>query len=499
VFVGAGPGAHDLLTVRAVACLREADVIVHDRLVPDELFAAVATTAERIPAPAPPAGTDRGTAVGQLLVELAARGRVVVRLKGGDSGIFSRLEEELEPLQAMGIAVEFVPGVTAALAAAAAAGVPLTSREAASSLTLVTGHDADGKSPALDFRRLASVPGTIAVYMGVEQAAHWSEALVAGGLDPATPVTIVGQCSWPDERIAASTLARCATDLAAGGWLPPAVLLVGQACRTAPSGPLANAGVLVTRPAGQADGLAALVRAAGGRCVHVPLVTIAPPASWEPLDEAIARADTFDWIVFASVNGVRGFVQRLRAAGRDGRALGTARLAVIGPATRDALESSGLVADLAPDDFRSEGLVEVLADGRPGSRFLLVRADRGRELLRQTLEARGHVVEEVTAYRSVPVERLDERRLAAVDAAGIEWVTVTSSRIAETAVRLFGPRMRRWRIASLSPVTTATLRRHGLEPAVEAREATMAGLVTAMVSSAGRVESAGGAPAARNA
>jgi len=498
VFIGAGPGAHDLLTVRATARLREADFIVHDRLVPEGLFTAIATSAECIPAPVPDAGEDRGAAVGRLLVELAASGRVVVRLKGGDAGIFSRLEEELEPLEAAGVAIEFVPGVTAALAAASAAGVPLTSRMSASSLTLVTGHDADGKSPALDFRRLATVPGTIAVYMGVEQAAHWSESLMAGGLDPATPVTIVGQCSWPDERIAASTLSRCAADLASGGWQPPAVLLVGQTCRTVRTGPLRAAGVLLTRPTGQVDALASFVRAAGGRCLHVPLVTIEPPSSWEALDAAIARADTFDWIVFASVNGVHAFVRRLRAGDRDGRALGTARLAVIGPATRDALESAGLVADLAPAEFSSEGLLEVLADSPPRSRFLLVRADRGRDVLRQTLKAGGHDVEEVTAYRSIPVERLDERRLAAIDAAGIDWVTVTSSRIAEAAVRIFGPRMRCWRIASLSPVTTATLRRHGLEPAVEAREATMAGLVAAMAAATGRVESAGDAPVARN-
>ena len=497
MFVGAGPGAHDLLTARAVTRLREADVIVHDRLVPDDLFAAVAAVAERIPAPEAVAGQDRGATIGRLLTELASRGRLVVRLKGGDPGIFSRLEEELEPLRTAGVAVEIVPGVTAALAAAAAAGVPLTSRASASSITLVTGHDADGKSPRVDLARLAAVPGTIAVYMGVEQAAHWSAALMAGGLDPATPVTIVGRCSWTEERIAVSTLERCAVDLSADGWQPPAVMLVGQACRTAQTRPLGV--VLVTRPAGQADELAGLVGAAGGRCLHEPLVAIAPPESWDPLDAAVERLDTYDWVVFASVNGVRGFMERLRAGGHDGRALGTARLAVIGPATREALESCGFVADLAPGDFSSEGLVDEFAGVPPRTRFLLVRADRGRELLRESLESLGHVVDEVAAYRSIPVERLDERRLAALDAAGIEWVTVTSSRIAETAVRLFGPRMRRWRIASLSPVTTATLRRHGLEPAVEAREATMAGLVDAMVAATGRVESAGGAPAARNA
>ena len=485
VFVGAGPGAPDLLTLRALECLRGADVIVYDRLVPPAILALADPGAECLPVPRGSEAcgdADPGETAGLLLARLAQEGRSVVRLKGGDPSVFARLVEELEPLREAGIAIEFVPGVTAALAAAAAAGVPLTSRSAASSLTILTGHEAGDKASGIDFHDLAAVPGTLAVYMGVEQMARWSADLMAAGKPVDTPVTIVSRCSWPEQRIATTTLEQCAADAVRLGWQAPAVIIVGEAAQPlVPPGPLAGRCVLITRPSGQGDELATLVRAAGGSCLHVPLVRIEPPASWSPLDAAIARADTYDWIVFASANGVRSFVARLRHAGRDARALGTARLAAIGPATGRELAAAGLRADLAPDTFSSEGLVEAFAAQPRGGRFLLVRADRGRDVLRNDLLARGHVVDEVVAYRSVSVERLDPETLAAVDRASIDWITITSSAIAEAAVRAFGDRLHRWRVASLSPITSATLVRAGVRVAAEAAEATAAELVAAIV------------------
>jgi uroporphyrinogen III methyltransferase/synthase len=485
VFVGAGPGAPDLLTIRALESLRTADVIVHDQLVPRAILDLASPAAEvlLVPRGSDACGdADPGEVAGRLLARLAREGRTVVRLKGGDPSVFARLVEELEPLRDAGIGVEFVPGVTAALAAAAAAGVPLTSRSAASSLTIVTGHAADDKTDGIDFCSLATVPGTLVVYMGVEQIAGWSADLLAAGKPGDTPVTVVSRCAWPDQQIACTTLDRCAADAARHGWQPPAVVIVGETAQPlAARGPLAGRCVLVTRPAGQGDELAALVRAAGGGCLHVPLVRIEPPESWAALDAAIARADTYDWVVCASANGVRAFVERLRHAGRDARALGTARLAAIGPATCRELGRAGLHADLAPDTFSSEGLVAAFADMPRGGRFLLVRADRGRELLRTELLARGHTVDEVAAYRTLPVEAVDPEILAAVERAGIGWITITSSAIAEAAVRVFGDRLHRWRVASLSPITSATLRRAGIAVAAEASEATAAGLLAAIM------------------
>jgi uroporphyrinogen III methyltransferase/synthase len=480
-FVGAGPGAADLLTLRAVDRLRAADVIVHDSLVPDRVLDEVNPAAERIQVdrdqdqrPSP------GTATGRLLARLVLEGRTVVRLKGGDPTVFARLTEELEPLRQAGVTVEFVPGITAALAAAAAAAVPLTSRDAASSVTLVTGREADGKADGIDFRSLADLPGTLAVYMGVEQVARWSRELLAAGLPADTPVTIVSRCSWPDQRIGGSTLGDCARDFETHGWRSPAVVLVGAKVPPA-SGPLLGQFVLATRPAGQEGELAAAIRAAGGECINVPLVRIADPPSWHPLDESIGRADTYDWIVFASGNGVRGFMRRLAALGLDGRALGTARLAAIGPATRRELEAAGYRCDLVPQTFSSEGLVAALAARTIRGRYLLVRADRGRDVLRRDLESHGHHVDEAVAYESLSVESLDSDTLAGLDATSVTWLTLTSPSVADAAVRLFGPRLRSWKIATISPLTSAALARYGLQPAAEAVEATATGLVDAIV------------------
>jgi len=302
--VGAGPGHPDLLTVRAVECLGRAEVVVHDGLVPLALLEAVGCRAERMLVPRTADGSDPGEATGRLLADLAAKGRTIVRLKGGDPAVFGRLAEELEPLRNAGIPFEIVPGVTAALAAAAAAGVPLTSRQAASSLTILTGHEADEKDEGLDFSTLAGLPGTLAIYMGVEQVQRWSQELISAGKPADTPVTVISRCSWPDQQIAVTTLGDCGAAFERSGWPAPAIVIVGDVAeprspQPASSHPLAGRRVLMTRPRGQGEDLAAAIAAHGGECIHAPVIRIDPPDSWEPLDRAIDAADTFDWIVFA--------------------------------------------------------------------------------------------------------------------------------------------------------------------------------------------------------
>ncbi|NCA11178.1 uroporphyrinogen-III C-methyltransferase, partial [bacterium] len=229
LFVGAGPGDPALLTLRALECLRQADVVVHDVLVPAAVLDAAGTHAERVPVPrAPSDAADPGIAVGRLLVDLVRKHRVVVRLKGGDPGVFARLAEEQQPLLEAGVPWEIVPGVTAAMAAAAVAGVPLTSRAAASSVTLLTGHEADDKGSTLDFESLARLPGTLVVYMGVEQVATWSRALIKAGRRGDTPVTLVSRCSWPDQRTCFTTLADCGSELDRRGWTAPAIVIIGE-------------------------------------------------------------------------------------------------------------------------------------------------------------------------------------------------------------------------------------------------------------------------------
>lgn len=509
IFVGAGPGRADLLTLRALDRLGNADVIVHDQLVPPAVLELAGSEAARISVSqllaVNASGTNPGRQLGRWLAELASPGRIVVRLKGGDPTVFARLQEELEPIGEREIPFEIVPGITAAAAAAAAAAVPLTARDTASSLTIVTGHEAASKAAAIDYRWLADTGGTVVFYMGVEQAALWSAALVQAGRPKNTPVTFVSRCSWADQRVVETTLSACDTVVQETGLQSPAIAIVGSrpaAATGAARGGLAGRRLLVTRPAGQADEMIAEVGLRGGEAVHIPLIEIGPAPDPAAVEAAVAAAWSYDWIVFASGNGVRAFADCLRRSGRDARALGTARLAAIGPATRDALTACGLACDLVPDCYRSEGVLAAIADSCRRGRFLLIRADKGRELLRQQLEAAGHHVDEIAAYTSRPLAALsqeDDRRLRQFPC---DWIVLTSSSIATAAVRLFGRRLNTWKIASISPITSATLAAAGYRPTVEAAAATATAILDAIEASErqptapGQENEAGGAKAA---
>jgi len=500
-FVGAGPGDPQLLTLRALRCLQEADVIVHDSLVPPAVLDAASTLAERIPVVRgsgegshgidPAAGADRqplaaidpGEATGRLLAKLAGGGRRVVRLKGGDPTVFARLAEELQPLREAGIPIEIVPGVTAAVAAAAAAGVPLTSRSDASSLTLTTGHRADAEG-GCDFPSLARLPGTLVVYMGLERIDAWTKSLLAAGADPATPVVAVSRCGWPDEKMRATTLAGLRDDSQLRGWPSPAVIIVGRVASVAgrePASPgrLAGRRVLVTRPAGQAGLFAAALAAEGAECLHRPVMTIEPPPQPDLLEEAVRQAASFDWIVFSSVNAVAAFTDQLGQWG-DARLLGTARLAAVGERTAAELAQRGLACDLLPQVQSSEGLLEAFASVPPGGRFLLLQADRGRETLQRQLAGRGHQVDRVAAYATRDVEALEPGEHEQLAKAGIDWIVFTSPAITAAAVRLFRDLLPGWRVACNSPASAERLAAEGLTATVVSAEPTMASLVEAI-------------------
>lgn len=495
-FVGAGPGAADLLTVRALRLLESADAVLYDVLVPPHLLGSLRPEVERIPVCRndPSTGTrliDPGAEVGKRLVRLAQAGRRVVRLKGGDPLVFARFAEETRPLQEAGIPFDVVPGITAATAAAAAVQTPLTSRSHAASVTLITGHRGDhaashaDRPPTEDFARLASLPGTIVVYMGLEKIGQWSQALLDAGCRGDRPVAVISRCAWPDERRCTTTLAELCSDETIRTWPSPAVILVGDVisasgesgpcCRT----PLAGQTVLVTRPAGQAADVLKQLHGAGAHGICVPVVEIVPPASWEPLDAAIREAWSYDWIVFSSANGVEAFANRLAAAG-DARLLGTARLAAVGPKTAAALAEHRLACDLVPATHSAAGLVDAMASEPPGRRFLLIQADRGRDTLQAELAARQHEVQRVTGYISRDVPQLDDNAENQLNQHQIDWVMLSSPAITTSAIQLFGDRLANWKTACNSQAAADLLASHGLQATVISSTPSMAALIEAM-------------------
>jgi uroporphyrinogen III methyltransferase / synthase len=489
--VGAGPGDPQLITLRGRDLLARADVVLHDYLVNPEVLQHAASAAELICLGRH--GRESlwsAEAIHERLVREATAGKVVVRLKSGDPLVFGRAAGELESLTQAGIPFEIVPGITAALAAASYAGVPLTDRQCASAVAFVTGQQTPNKADdALDYAQLAQFPGTLVFYMGVTTAREWTSQLMAAGMPGDRPVALIRRCSWPNQEVL-----RCRLDEVAQRvtpytrFPPPVVAIVGEVARAIPSWnwferrPLFGQTIVVTRPSPQSADLQRRLAELGAEVLVQPAIEIQDPLSWQPVDHAIERLSDYHDLVFSSANGVEKFLQRLWSQGRDLRALGGVRLAAIGPGTAHALTQFHLRVDVQPeDDFRAESLVACLAPSAVGRRMLLIRASRGREVLAEGLRSAGAAVDQVVAYQSVDVPALDvdvARRLSQVEN---PWITITSSTIARSAARLLqGVTGTDARWATLSPLTSAALRELGIEPTVEADDATMDGLVQAL-------------------
>ncbi len=484
--VGAGPGDPGLLTLRGRQCLERADVVLYDYLA-NPLILAHAGKAELISLGRH--GRDRilpQEEINRLMVERALAGQVVVRLKGGDPAVFARAGEELEALAAAGVPFEMVPGVTAAIAAASYTGIPITHRDQASAVALITGRERDDKPASdLDFDALAKFPGTLVFYMGVTTAKEWTAALIAAGKPADTPVAIVRRCSWPDQQTITTTLGEVNSVIEARRLRPPAITIVGPVTRLGldydwfTHRPLSGVSVLVARPLAQIAPVRAQLAELGAEVLSAPAIEITDPADWQPVDAALARVADFDWLVFSSANGVERLLNRLLIKS-DLRALAHIRIAAIGPGTAEALVRYHLKADLVPKEYRAESLAEDLSMRARGRKFLLARASRGREVLAEELIAAGGQVEQVVVYTSRDIERPPAPIAERMVAGRVDWVLVTSSAIARSLVRMFGDELRRSRLASISPVTSATLRELGFEPAVEAEPYTLPSLVGAI-------------------
>lgn len=488
--IGAGPGDPGYITLRGVECLGQADVVLYDYLVNPAILRHVRADAELICL-----GKHGQTRIwsqeeiNSQLVTLAQQGKVVARLKSGDPTIFARAAEELNVLAAAGVRCEIVPGVTAAVAVGSCAGIPLTHRDYASAVALVTGHEDGGKeTTALDYPALARFPGTLVFYMGVTTVRQWTTELIAAGKPSDTPAAIVRRCSFADQQTILCRLDEVAQRMTEPEKMrPPVLVVVGEVSRAIhrhdwfEQRPLFGKRIVVTRPSGQCEGLARPLRDLGAEVLWQPAIRIEPPEDWSAIDAELAHLGRYDWLAFSSANGVRLFLDRLLATGRDMRALGKSEIAAIGPGTAEELARYHLKADAIPDEFRAESLAEALKGDAAGAQFLLIRASRGREVLAERLAAAGGVVSQVVVYRSTDVTQPDEHVAELLATGKIDWITVTSSAIARSLVNLFGDELRKSRLASISPVTTATLEELGFPPAAEAAEYTMPGVVRAIL------------------
>jgi uroporphyrinogen III methyltransferase / synthase len=473
--VGAGPGDPGLLTVRGAEVLAGADVVVHDRLAESSLLDLAPPSAERIDVGKSPGAPVPQTDINALLVERGQAGKQVVRLKGGDPFVFGRGGEEAEALRAAGVPFEVVPGITSAVAVPAYAGIPVTHRGLATSFTVVTGHSRHAADSDVDWDALARAGGTIVVLMGVAHRAEIAARLVAGGLAPATPVAAVRWGTRPGQRTVRTTLGG----LHAVELEPPVTLVIGKVAaldlRWFEDRPLLGRRVVVTRARRQASGLADRLRRAGAEVVLVPTIEIvAAGDGGAALAAAAARVREFDWVVLTSANAVENLFAYLH----DARALGDTKVAAVGRATADALTARGVVTDLVPERAVGEALVAALPQPRPGGRVLVPQGALARDTVAEGLAAAGWAVEVVEAYRTVPATPSADVLAAAAKGDAIAF---TSGSTVESYLDAAGSPAVPPVVACIGPVTAATAAERGLGVTVVAGEATVDGLVAALV------------------
>jgi uroporphyrinogen III methyltransferase/synthase len=489
--VGAGPGDPGLMTRRSLELIADADSIYYDRLIPDGALDGAREDAELIyVGKQPGVPSVPQDEIGERLIEAAKAGRSVVRLKGGDPFVFGRGGEEGEALRAAGVEFEVVPGVTAGVAATAYAGIPVTHRDDASAVAFVTGHeDPEKAETALDWPALAAFPGTLVFYMGVKRLSENAASLIAGGRDPEQPAAAIERGTWPGQRTVTATLGTIAASVEREAIKAPALIVIGDVAARREElhwlerRPLHGRTVVVTRARAQASGVAKTLQGLGAQVVELPAIRI---ESLTGTDEARAAAKAigdYDLICLTSPNGVKLLFGAIAEAGLDARALAGATVAAIGPGTARALAAEGIAADVIPERFVAEALVEVLEDVEvEGKRVLIARAAEARDVLPDALRERGASVDVVALYETVR-EAPDEKAIAA--AQGADYVTFTSSSTVKNLTEALGERFpAAARIVSIGPVTSETVRESGLEVAVEADRHDVDGLLSALLADA---------------
>jgi uroporphyrinogen III methyltransferase/synthase len=489
--VGAGPGDPGLMTSRAQDLIAAADAVYYDRLIPDGALDRARPDAELVyvgKEPGRPSMPQQE--INERLVESAREGRSVVRLKGGDPFVFGRGGEEAEALREAGVEFEIVPGVTAGVAAAAYAGIPVTHRDQSSAVAFVTGHeDPEKGASALDWKALASFPGTLVLYMGIRRLAENAAALIDAGRDPDEPAAVIERGTQSGQRTVVAKLGTIADAVERDCVGAPALIVIGPVVSRRETlawlerRPLHGRRIVVTRARAQSSGLAAALRELGAETIELPAIRIEPRIDSAEVQGSLARIGEYALICLTSANGVRLLFEALRAGGLDARVLSGATVAAIGQGTAGALAGHGIEADVVPERFVAEALVEALAAvDVEGRRVLLARGAEGRELLPAALRQRGAEVDDVALYETVREEPDPEAVEAAQDA---DYVTFTSSSTVRNLRESLGNRFpSRARVVSIGPVTSEAARAAGLSVDVEAERHDVDGLIEALLDDA---------------
>ena len=491
--VGAGVGDVAYLTVKAKELLSMAEVLIYDALVSDVLLDLVPENCLKLDV-----GKRGGKVstpqekINQLLVAYCCQGKQVVRLKSGDPLIFGRAKEEIKALQQANCDFELIPGISSVLAAPLLAGIPLTDKHLSSCFAVFTGHQPDN----LNWDAVAGID-TLVIVMGTRSLSTIINYLINAGRSPSEPIAIIHNCSQPGQKIFSGTL----TDIVRKTdrlRLSPAVIVIGKVVKqdltnhhsSETNLPLTGKTVLVTRAAGQSSKFTTLLQQQGAKVLEMPALEITAPSSWQDLDRALSELNSFDWLILTSANGVNYFFERLKALGKDSRALAGIKIAVVGKKTASVLQQYNLHPDFIPPNFVADSLVETFPENLSQKKILFPRVETGgRAVLVRELTAQGAEVVEVAAYQSQCPEKIDGRIWQALQQKQIDIITFASSKTVKNFVQLVRTKtteidnlLKGVAIASIGPQTSQTCYDLLGRVDIEAGEYTLEGLVHQLIS-----------------
>ena len=492
--IGAGPGAPGLITLKAIECIKEADVVVYDYLANKRFLEYAGKRAEIIYV-----GKQGGAhtlpqdEINKLIIKKAQKGKIIARLKGGDPFIFGRGGEEAEEIIQAGIDYEVVPGVTAGVAAAAYAGIPLTHRDFTTTVAFITGHEDPAKEDSnIYWDKISTGIGTLVFYMGIGNLEPNMKKLIENGRSPDTPVALIRWGTTSNQETIIGTIKDIAEKAKQANFKAPAITVVGgvvslrDKLRWFDKKPLFGKKIIVTRSREQASDFSVLLEKYGAEPIEFPTIETVPPKDWKEIDRAIKNLPKYDWAIFTSINGVKYFVERLKKQGKDIRELKGIKICAIGPATAKAIEDLGIKVDLLPKEYRAESIITGLGKTKiKGRRFLLPRALKAREVLPEEIKRLGGKVDVVTAYRTVqPKEKTDEIRKMLREKR-VDVVTFTSSSTVENFVNMFKRNevpgiLNGTRVACIGPITKDTATKLGIKTDIMPEKYTIPALTEAI-------------------
>ena len=492
--VGAGPGDPGLITLKGVEVLKQADCVIYDFLANARLLEHAKAGSEHIyVGKKGSSNTIEQEEISALIIKKARAGKLVVRLKGGDPFVFGRGGEEAEELQKASIPFEVISGVTSAIAGPAYAGIPLTHRDLASSVTFITGQEDPLKERSnIAWDRLSTGRGTLVFLMGWKNLPFIMSKLAENGWDAATPVAIVRWGTLTKQECVTGRLDNILSLAKERDMKPPVITIVGDVVKLRErlnwfeTKSLFGKRIVVTRALEQAGVFSTLLEAAGAEPVIFPTIKTVAPPSWKELDAAIKRLSVYDWAIFTSANGVKYFYERLRRLGYDLRELKGVKLCAVGPRTEEAITSLGINVDFTPKEYRAEAIISGLGKRAiKGRRCLLPRAMQAREILPEEIKRLGGRCDVCPAYKTIRPRKEAGALKEQLADGSIDMVTFTSSSTVTNFAKNFTKKelallMAGVKVACIGPITADTAKALGFNVDVMPEKYTVPALAEAM-------------------